>query len=124
NTTHSPLSLHDALPIFQKNELEDLYLPYKPKRRTRATIARERGLDGLARFIESLNVPDAPPASIETEAAKYVAADNGVPSVAEALAGASDILAEEVSEKADLRAHIRDYLMNEGSFVSRVKDEF
>src|SRR5256712_10223200 len=108
----------------QKNELEDLYLPYKPKRRTRATIARERGLDGLARFIEALNVPDAPPASIETEAAKYVAADNGVPSVAEALAGASDILAEEVSEKADLRAHIRDYLMNEGSFVSRVKDEF
>ena len=108
----------------QKNELEDLYLPYKPKRRTRATIARERGLDGLARFIEALNVLDAPPASIETEATKYVAAENGVPSVAEALAGASDILAEEVSEKADLRAHIRDYLMNEGSFVSRVKDEF
>ncbi|PYN91476.1 MAG: RNA-binding transcriptional accessory protein, partial [Candidatus Rokuibacteriota bacterium] len=108
----------------QKNELEDLYLPYKPKRRTRATSARERGLDGLARFIEALNVPDASPASIEAEAAKYVAAENGVPSVAEALAGASDILAEEVSEKADLRAHIRDYLMNEGSFVSRVKDEF
>ncbi len=107
-----------------KNELEDLSLPYKPKRRTRATIARERGLDGLAEFIRSLNVPDAPPASIEAEAEKYVAEERGVPSVADALAGASDILAEDVAETAELRAEIRAYLATEGVVVSRLKDEF
>lgn len=108
----------------QKNELEDLYLPYKPKRRTRATIAKERGLEPLAEFIRSLNEVDAPAASIEEEAAKYISEEKEVKSVAEALQGASDILAEEVSEKAELRAHLRDYLMNEGTFISRVKDEF
>jgi protein Tex len=108
----------------QKNELEDLYLPYKPRRRTRATAARERGLEGLATFIEALNVSGAPQASIETEAEKYVSEERGVPSGAEALAGASDILAERVSEKADLRAHIREHLLDAGMFVSRVKGEF
>jgi protein Tex len=108
----------------QKNELEDLYLPYKPKRRTRATIARERGLDGLAEFIRALNVPAAPAASIDAEAEQYVSTERGVPSAADALAGASDILAEEVSERAELRARIRSYLMDEGEFVSHVKDEF
>src|SRR5687767_6737236 len=108
----------------QKTELEDLYLPFKPKRRTRATIARERGLEPLARFIEGLNVPDAAPASLEDEAAAYVSAEREVATTADALAGASDILAEEVSERADLRAHVRDYFMSDGLFVSRVKDEF
>jgi uncharacterized protein len=108
----------------QKTELEDLYLPYKPRRRTRATIARERGLEPLARFIEGLNVPDAPAASLEAEAENYISADTGVATVPDALSGASDILAEEISEKADLRAYIRDHLMNQGAFVSRVKDEF
>ena len=108
----------------QKTELEDLYLPYKPKRRTRATIARERGLEELARFLDALNVPESPAASVEAEAQKYVSEERGVPSAADALAGASDILAETVSEKAELRAFIRDYLVNEGAFVSRLKDEF
>jgi len=108
----------------QKNELEDLYLPYKPKRRTRATIARERGLDALARFIDALNAPAAPPASIDAEAERYVSEERGVPTAADALAGASDILAEEVSEKADLRAWIREHLLTEAAFVSRVKSEF
>jgi uncharacterized protein len=107
----------------QKNELEDLYLPYRPKRRTRATIARERGLEALARFIEALNVPGAGSASIEREAQTYVSDERGVASVEDALAGASDILAEEVSEKADLRAYIREHLLTHGWFVSRVKGD-
>ena len=108
----------------QKNELEDLYLPYKPKRRTRATIAREKGLEPLAEFIKSLNHRNAAPASLEKEAAKYISEEKGVKTVEDALKGASDILAEAVSEKAELRAYLRDYLINEGRFVSRIKDEY
>jgi protein Tex len=108
----------------QKNELEDLYLPYKPKRRTRATIAREKGLDPLAEFIKSLNTPTAKPTSLEEEAAKYISDEKGVKNKDEALKGAADILAEEVSEKAQLRAYLRDYLMQNGVFVSRIKDDY
>ncbi len=108
----------------QKTELEDLYLPYKPKKRTRATVARAKGLEPLAEFIKSLNIPESPQASLEDEAAKYVSEAKGIASAQDALAGASDILAEEVSEKAELRAHIRDYFLKEGVFVSKVKEEF
>ncbi len=108
----------------QKTELEDLYLPYKPKRRTRATIAREKGLEPLAGLIRSLNAPDAPATELRLEAMKYLSDEKGVATAAEALQGASDILAEEVSEKAELRAYLRDYFLNEGVFVSRVKDAF
>lgn len=108
----------------QKNELEDLYLPYKPKRRTRATIAREKGLEPLAELIKSLNTPTAKPASLEQEAAKYISDDKGVKTVEDALKGASDILAEEVSEKANLRAYLREYLMQNGVFISRIKDDY
>jgi uncharacterized protein len=108
----------------QKNELEDLYLPYKPKRRTRATIAREKGLEPLAEFIKSLNTPTAKPTSLEEEAAKYISDEKGVKNKEEALKGAADILAEEVSEKAQLRAYLRDYLMQNGVFVSRIKDDY
>lgn len=108
----------------QKTELEDLYLPYKPKRRTRATAAREKGLSPLAEFLKSLNSPSAKPASLEEEAAKYLSEEKGVLTVGDALKGASDILAEEVSEKAELRAYLRDYLMKSGGFVSRIKDEY
>ncbi len=108
----------------QKNELEDLYLPYKPKRRTRATIAREKGLEPLAEFIKSLNTPSAKAVSLEQEATKYVSAEKGVKTAEEALKGASDILAEEVSEKAELRAYLRDYLMHNGIFVSQIKDDY
>ncbi|MBW4575479.1 MAG: RNA-binding transcriptional accessory protein [Aphanothece sp. CMT-3BRIN-NPC111] len=108
----------------QKNELEDLYLPYRAKRRTRATIAREKGLEPLAEFIKSLNRANAKPASLEEEAAKYISEEKAVKTVEDALKGAADILAEGVSEKAELRSHLRDYLMNEGIFVSRIKDEY
>lgn len=107
----------------QKTELEDLYLPYRQKRRTRATIAREKGLEPLAAFIKSLNVKNAVTASLEEEAAKYISETLGVKTAEEALKGASDILAEEVAEKAELRAYLRDYLLEEGVFVSRIKDD-
>ncbi|MEH1923832.1 Tex family protein [Nostoc sp.] len=108
----------------QKTELEDLYLPYRPKRRTRATIAREKGLEPLAEFIKSLNIKNAATASLEEAAAKYISETKGVKTAEEALKGAADILAEEVAEKADLRAYIRDYLLEEGVFVSRIKDDY
>ncbi|MEH1862699.1 MAG: Tex family protein [Nostoc sp.] len=108
----------------QKTELEDLYLPYRPKRRTRATIAREKGLEPLAEFIKSLNVKNAATASLEEAAAKYISETQGVKTAEEALKGAADILAEEVAEKAELRAYIRDYLLEEGVFVSRIKDDY
>jgi len=107
----------------QKTELEDLYLPYRPKRRTRATVAREKGLEPLAEFIKSLNSPSATPASLEEEAAKYVSQEKVV-KTSEALKGASDILAEVVSEKAQLRAYLRDYLLEAGVFVSRIKEDY
>ncbi|NES19436.1 MAG: RNA-binding transcriptional accessory protein [Symploca sp. SIO3E6] len=107
----------------QKTELEDLYLPYKPKRRTRATIAREKGLEPLAELINSLNDPTATPASLEQAAAKYLSEEKGVKTIADALKGAADILAEAVSEKAELRADLRDYLMTEGGFTSQVKKD-
>ncbi len=107
-----------------KTELEDLYLPYKPKRRTKATIAREKGLDALAEFIKSLNHPTAQPLSLEETAQPYISSEKEVNNVEEALQGAADILAEEVSEKADLRAYIRDYLMTESVFVSKIKNDY
>ncbi|MBD2693130.1 Tex family protein [Anabaena catenula] len=107
----------------QKTELEDLYLPYKPKRRTRATIAREKGLEPLAAFIKSLNVKNGVTVSLEAEAEKYISEEKGVKTAEEALKGASDILAEEVAEKAELRAYLRVYLLESGLFISRIKDE-
>ncbi len=111
-------------PCLQKTELEDLYLPYRTKRRTRATIAREKGLEPLADFIKSLNVKNAVSASLDEEAAKYICEAQGVKTLQEALKGAADILAEEVAEKAELRAYIRDYLLEDGVFVSRIKDDY
>ncbi len=108
----------------EKTELEDLYLPYKPKKRTRATVAKEKGLEPLAEFIKSVNIPESPKASLEEEAAKYISEEKGVASVDEALASASDIIAEEISEKAELRHHLREYFLKAGTFISKVKDEF
>ncbi|MFM6009552.1 MAG: Tex family protein [Dolichospermum sp.] len=107
----------------QKTELEDLYLPYRPKRRTRATVAREKGLEPLAIFIESVNVKNGISVSLQAEAAKYISETLGVKNVDEALKGASDILAEEVAEKAELRAYIRNFLLENGVFISHIKDE-
>jgi protein Tex len=106
-----------------KTELEDLYLPYKPKRRTRATIAREKGLEPLAELIRSLNNPSAQPVELEPEAAKYIDEEKGVKTAAEALAGAADIIAESIADKANLRAYIREYIQSEGQFRSKIKDD-
>jgi uncharacterized protein len=108
----------------QKTELEDLYLPYKPKRRTRATIAREKGLETLAEFIKSLNAKNCVAAELETEAAKYISETQGVKTAEEALKGAADILAEEVAEKAELRAYVREFLLETGIFISSIKKEY
>ncbi|WP_055075934.1 Tex family protein [Pseudanabaena sp. 'Roaring Creek'] len=102
----------------QKTELEDLYLPYRPKRRTRAAIAREKGLEPLAEAIKTFNRSNINN-SITQEAAKYISEQ--VKSVEEALKGASDILAEEVAENAEYRAYIRDQLMQSGIFISQIK---
>ena len=107
----------------QKTELEDLYLPYRPKRRTRATIAREKGLEPLAELIKSLNSQNTAITSLEAAAAQYVSANQGVKTPLEAIKGAADILAEEVAEKANLRAYIRDYFLADGVFVSQVKKD-
>lgn len=107
-----------------KTELEDLYLPYKPKRRTRATIAKEQGLEPLATFIESLNHLKATTSNLETEATKYISSEKGLETVEAVLKGAADILAEKVAEKAELRAYLRDYILKTGVFVSRIKDDY
>ena len=105
----------------QKTELEDLYLPYKPKRRTKAMIAREKGLEPLAQWLKAQNQPAAAPTSIETAAAKYIDEAKGVKTTTEALQGASDILAEEIADTAEFRAYLREFLLNNGSFVSKIK---
>ncbi|MBD2452914.1 RNA-binding transcriptional accessory protein [Nostoc sp. FACHB-87] len=107
----------------QKTELEDLYLPYRPKRRTRATIAKEKGLEPLAEFIQSLNIKNGVAASLAAEASKYISEEKGVKTADEALKGAADILAEAVAETAELRAYLRDYFLEAGVFVSRIKDD-
>ncbi len=106
-----------------KTELEDLYLPYKPKRRTRATIAREKGLEPLAEFIKDHNSGDSGYIDLIAEAAKYISEEKGVETAEDAIKGASDIVAEEISEDADLRAWIRNYIFREGVVYSWIKDE-
>jgi protein Tex len=106
-----------------KTELEDLYLPYKPKKRTRATVAKEKGLEPLAAFIAALNKKDAEKLSIADEAAKFLSEEKGVKTAAEALQGASDILAETVSENADYRQHLRDFILKNGTVVSSMKPD-
>ncbi len=103
-----------------KTELEDLYLPYKPKKRTRATIAKEKGLEPLAEWIKAKNNADAKRVNLEKEAEKYLSKKLEVKTIQEALGGAADILAEEISEKAEYRQHIREHLLSEGIFVSTI----
>ncbi|MFH1051185.1 MAG: Tex family protein [bacterium] len=108
----------------KKNELEDLYLPYKPKKRTRATIAKEKGLEPLANYIKEHNQLNYEDIDLETEGKKYISEELGVLTFEDAAQGASDIIAEEISERAELRAWIRNYFQKEGIFVSKIKDEF
>jgi protein Tex len=116
------LKITDCL---QKTVLEDLYLPYRPRRRTRATIAREKGLENLALWIKSQNQSNinVSQVTIDTEAAKYITTEKGVTSSGEALQGASDILAETVAEQAHLRAYLRDWLLSQGMIQAKIKAE-
>jgi uncharacterized protein len=99
--------------------VEDLYRPYRPKRRTRATIAKEKGLEPLANII-MLQMTKNP---LEEEAKAYVSEEKEVHTVEEALAGARDILAEHISDEADYRIRIREMTVKHGKIVSAAKDE-
>lgn len=107
----------------QKNELEDLYLPYRPKRRTRATMAREKGLEPLANWIALQNHPKTKTVDLEAEAARYADESQGVKTPQDALQGASDILAEAVAENPQWRSRFRDYLMASAMISSHIKSE-
>ena len=98
--------------------VEDLYRPYKPKRRTRAIIAKEKGLEPLANVI-SLQMINT---SLLEEAAKYIDAEKEVNSAEEAIAGAKDIIAESISDEADYRSKIRDMTVKKGRLISVAKD--
>ncbi|WP_372808366.1 Tex family protein [Pontiella sp.] len=97
-----------------KTTLEDLYLPYKPKRRTRAMIAKEKGLEPLAELI----LTQTASGNLEAEAALFINAEKEVATVEEALAGARDIIAEQIAEKAEVRALIRDAYFKTGTIAS------
>ena len=99
--------------------VEDLYRPYRPKRRTRATIAKEKGLEPLANLI-LLQMTKTP---LEMEAKPFLSEEKGVSTVEEALQGAMDILAEMISDRADYRTRIREMTMKEGRLISAAKDE-
>lgn len=98
--------------------VEDLYRPYKPKRRTRATIAKERGLEPLANLI-TLQMLKTP---LMEEAAKFIDPEKGVETAEDAVAGAKDIIAEAVSDEADYRTYIRDLTVKKGRMISTAKD--
>lgn len=98
--------------------LEDLYRPYRPKRRTRATIAKEKGLEGLANLI-LLQMTETP---LEEEAEAYIDEEKGVTSTAEAIQGAMDILAETIADEADYRIAIRRTTMQKGVLFSAAKN--
>lgn len=99
--------------------VEDLYRPYRPKRRTRATIAKEKGLEGLANII-CLQMSDK---SIEDEAKAYISEEKEVFTVEDAIAGAKDILAENYADEAEYRTKIRDITRKKGLLVSTAKDK-
>lgn len=104
-----------------KTELEDLYLPYKPKRRTRATVAKEKGLEPLAFQIAQLNA-DRKSADLFQLASPYVS--DSVATAEEALQGAADILAETMAEQANLRAYVRNVFLRKGLFSSKIKSAY
>ena len=103
-----------------KTQLEDLYLPYKPKRRTRAMIARERGLEPLAERILEQPTDGNP----EQEALAFVDEEKEVPDADTALKGARDIVAEVIAERADVRSHVRQTFEEEGILHSEVKKDW
>ena len=99
--------------------IEDLYLPYRPKRKTRASVAREKGLEPLAQILLAQETTKP----LQEEAAAFVDPEKGVNDPAEALQGAMDIIAEDVSDNADFRTYIREATMEQGKLTSKAKDE-
>ena len=99
--------------------VEDLYRPYRPKRRTRATVAKEKGLEPLSALImlQKLEVP------LEEAAVEYISEEKGVATAEEAIEGAKDILAEYISDEADYRIYIRDLTIKQGKIASAAKNE-
>ena len=99
--------------------VDDLYRPYRPRRRTRATIAKEKGLDGLAAYIleQECSTP------VEDEAEKYISEEKEVENAKDAINGAKDIIAEEISDNAEYRMYIRKLTFEEGKLLSGAKDE-
>ena len=99
--------------------VEDLYRPYRPKRKTRASVAKEKGLEPLAALIleQKTQVP------LEETAAQYISEELGVKDASEALQGAKDIIAENISDNADHRIYIREITVQEGTVISAAKDE-
>ena len=104
----------------KKTELEDLYLPYKPKRRTKATIARERGLEPLSVIVAAQELKSGTPAEA---AAPFVNLEMGVPDAEAALEGAAHIIAEQLSEDADLRGMVRELTREQGIFACKLLGE-
>ena len=102
-------------------ELEDLYLPYRPKRKTRASVAREKGLEPLSALL--MEQKDSYDADIDTLAASFVDAEKGVEDAKAALAGALDIIAEDVSDTADYRKMLRAYVTENGALSSKAAKE-
>ncbi len=100
-------------------DIEDIYRPYRPKRRTRATIAREKGLEPLAEWLVSKEIPSLKPLE---EAEKHLNPEMGIYTAEEALQGAMDIVAEDLSDDADLRKKLRRLLWQQAAFVTKAKD--
>ena len=100
-------------------EIEDIYRPFRPKRRTRATIAKEKGLEPLADLIWLQIVTD----SIESMAKDFIDTEKGVETVEEALSGAKDIIAERISDDADLRKMLRTETVKNGFLIAKASDE-
>ena len=98
--------------------VDDLYRPYRPKRKTRATIAKDKGLEGLANII----ILQMPQTSVNIEAQKYISAERDVNTVDEAIAGAMDIIAENISDTAEYRTRIRELTIQKGVIVTTAKD--
>lgn len=98
--------------------VDDLYRPYRPKRKTRATIAKDKGLEGLANII----ILQMPQTSVNIEAQKYISAEKDVNTVDEAIAGAMDIIAENISDTAEYRTKIRELTIQKGVIVTTAKD--
>ena len=111
----------EILSCTEKQKLEDLYLPYKQKKRTKATIAKEKGLEPLADLIFA-QLPTK--TSREEILLKYINPEKGVKKQEEALSGALDIVAEKISDRADIRSSIRNIAYQQGLVVSKVKKEF